>query len=107
MSTPCSWGSSYIYFYDTGMVIGDEGAVFENFVAVSLLKHCFGLVDYRAENWELRYIRTKDGFEIDFCMVLDNAAIQFIEVKHRYKQIPLSLQRFSERYAVPAILLVK
>jgi uncharacterized protein len=28
-----------IYFYDTGLVNGDNGAKFENLVAVSLLKH--------------------------------------------------------------------
>jgi len=28
-----------IFFYDNGLVIGDEGARLENLVAVSLLKH--------------------------------------------------------------------
>lgn len=96
-----------IYFYDTGMVIGDDGAVFENFTAISLIKHCFGLVDYCGENWELKYIRTKDGFEIDFCLVKDNIAEQLIEVKNRFKQVPSRLKGFSQRYGIPATLLAK
>jgi len=35
-----------IYFYDTGMVKGDEGLKFENMAAVCLLKHLNGIEDY-------------------------------------------------------------
>ena len=36
-----------IYFYDWGMVVGEDGLKYENMVATSLLKHCFGLEDFK------------------------------------------------------------
>lgn len=42
-----------IYFYDTGLVVGDTDAKFENFMAVSLLKHAYAKTDYEAEETTL------------------------------------------------------
>lgn len=96
-----------IYFHDTGMVIGDEGARFENLVATSLLKHVYGLVDYKAEPWQLQYIRTKDGDEVDFCLTQNNTAELMIETKVRFKDVPSTLVRYNDKYKIPATLLVK
>ena len=60
-----------IYFFDIGLVQGD-GARLENLVAVSLLKHVYGKVDNLAENYALRYLRTKDGLEVDFALVVND-----------------------------------
>ncbi|MFN2359396.1 MAG: DUF4143 domain-containing protein, partial [Desulfotignum sp.] len=49
-----------IYFYDTGMVVGDEGARFENLVGVSLLKHLNWIEDTQGMRTELRTLRTKE-----------------------------------------------
>jgi len=96
-----------IYFYDTGMVVGDEGARFENFMAVSLLKHIYGLYDYKAEPWQLHYLRTKDGDEIDFCLVYNTTAELMIEAKLQWKNVPRTLTQFHKKYGFPALLVVK
>ncbi len=56
------------YFYDTGLVIGDEGVRFENFVACALLKHVEYEYDVEGREVALHYIRTKDGAEVDFAI---------------------------------------
>ena len=61
-----------LYFYDTGLVKGDEGAIYENMVALCLLKHVYAQVDLEGKSASLHYIRTKDGAEVDFCLTQDN-----------------------------------
>jgi len=67
-----------IYFFDTGLVDGDEGARLENLVAVCLLKHVYAKVDYLAEAYALHYLRTKDGQEVDFALVNDKVIEQVL-----------------------------
>lgn len=96
-----------IYFFDNGLVVGDEGIQFENFVALSLLKHIFGKIDYEGENFELKYLHTKDGKEIDFCLVNDNKIVEVIEVKNRDPKISTSLMYFCKKYNLKGIQVVK
>ena len=96
-----------IYFYDTGLVQGDEGTVFENFVANALMKHTFAQIDYAAEPYQLKYLRTKDGREIDFALVCDNKVEVVIEVKASDKNISPHLSWAQEKYQFKAIQLVK
>jgi DNA-binding Lrp family transcriptional regulator len=76
-----------IYFFDTGMVDGTAGVRFENFMAVSLLKHLYGLADYRGEETGLFYVRTKDGREVDFCLVKKNSPETLLECKTSEKTV--------------------
>ncbi len=87
-----------IYFYDSSYVKADEGIVFENTVAVSLLKHTQFLQDSLGENSYLHYLRTKDDREIDFVLSENEKPQKFIEVKLSDKQITPSLKYFSTRY---------
>ncbi|MGD9592535.1 MAG: ATP-binding protein [Candidatus Berkiella sp.] len=96
-----------IYFFDNGLVKGDEGAQLENLVAISLLKHCFAKVDYQAENYALHYLRTKDKEEVDFALVKDNIIEKIIEVKNSNREISKSLYAFHKRYDLPAVQIVK
>jgi uncharacterized protein len=96
-----------IYFYDTGLVVGDEGAKFENFIALSLLKHVYAVSDYQGRQADLRYIRTKDGEEVDFCVVIDEKPKSMIETKVQAADMPPTLKKFHEKYHIPSILLVK
>lgn len=96
-----------IYFFDTGLVKGDEGKRLENLTAVCLLKHVFAKIDYEAENDGLYYLRTKDKEEVDFALVKDSALQQIIEVKTSNKEISKSLYNFHKKYNVPAIQAVK
>jgi uncharacterized protein len=70
-----------VYFYDNGDVIGDEGVVFENLVASHLLKRLHFLEDRDGFCYELRYIRDKEGREVDFVVVKDGMIQELIEVK--------------------------
>lgn len=96
-----------IYFFDTGLVEGDEGIKFENMVAVSLLKEVYGKVDIKAESYNLHYLRTKDGLEVDFALVRNNAIELMIEAKHSERLPAKSLVKFHEKYNYPAVQLVK
>lgn len=95
-----------LYFYDTGLVNGDEGARFENMVALCLLKHVYGRVDLLGRNDFLNYIRTKDGAEIDFCLVEDNRPVMLIEAKRSEVRPERALVNFCRRYDIPSIQLV-
>ena len=96
-----------IYFFDSGLVTGGEGAQLENTVAVSLLKHVYAKNDYLAEAYTLHYLRTKDGLEVDFALCKDKQIKEIIEVKLSDKEIDKSLYTFSTKYHLPAIQLVK
>lgn len=96
-----------IYFFDNGLVIGDDGAQFENFTAVSLLKHALGKTDYTGEKNELKYLRTKDGKEVDFALVENDKIIQLIEAKVSDNEPSEKLQYFAGKYNLPALQIVK
>ncbi len=96
-----------IYFFDTGLVDGDEGARFENFIAVSLFKHCLGLQDYQAKKMHLNYLRTKEKKEVDFCLVDDEAPVQMIEVKNSLTASSKQLFYFYQKYDIPGVMLFR
>ncbi len=97
-----------VYFFDTGLVVGDEGAKYENFVAVSLLKSVLGRNDTLGESNVLRYIRTKEKKEVDFCLVnTENEVDALIESKLSRKQLDPNLRYFSKKYDLKAVQVVK
>ncbi len=87
-----------IYFYDTGMVQADEGVLFENLVALSLLKSQKTHEEETGEKSSLMYLRTKDKREIDFCRVINNEIKDAIEVKLSDDSISKSTLYFREKY---------
>lgn len=95
-----------IYFYDTGLVKGDEGLKFENLVALSLLKHCFAVEDQKGIKQTLHYLRTKEQKEVDFCLAQDNKPIQLIEAKLTDTHWSPSLVYFSEKYQLKGVQLI-
>lgn len=96
-----------IYFFDTALVQGDDGAIFENLVAVSLLKSIYARVDNQAEECGLHYLRTKDSHEVDFAITKDGTVEVMIEVKLSEQAVSKSLRIFYEKYQYPAIQLSK
>ncbi|MFA7319412.1 MAG: ATP-binding protein [Parcubacteria group bacterium] len=96
-----------IYFFDNGLVIGSDGASFENFVAVSLLKNSLGKTDYTGKKNELKYLRTKEGKEVDFALVENDKILEIIEVKTSDGDISGNLQYFSDKYDLKGTQLVK
>lgn len=96
-----------IYFYDTGMVVGDEGIRLENLVAISLLKHLNWLEDSKGQRCELRTLRTKEGKEVDFVLAIDEVPELIIEVKLSDSNLSPSLRYFQQKYSLAAVQVVK
>jgi uncharacterized protein len=90
-----------IYFFDNGDVIGDSGARFENLVATSLLKRLHFLEDYEGYRYELRYLRDKEGREVDFVILKDNLIEEIIEVKYNDDTLSKSLCYYTKRLNPP------
>ena len=96
-----------VYFFDTGLVKGDIGAQFENFVAVSLLKHTYALSDMTGKQHELKYLRTKEGKETDFVLAENGVATELMEAKISESEPSRNLVYFSEKYCIKGTQVVK
>lgn len=96
-----------IFFYDTGMVKGDDGAKFENHCALSLLKDLSLFSERNGVKANLQYIRTKEKKEIDLCRVVNDEVIDAIEVKLSDQNLTDSIKYFSERYEFKFYQVVK
>ncbi len=97
-----------IYFYDSGMVRGDAGAVFENLVALSIRKNLHFLQDTRGEENALHFIRDKEKREIDFVVTVNRAMTTLIEVKVGDDQPSPSLRYYKSKLGViDAVQIVK
>jgi uncharacterized protein len=83
------------YFYDIGRV-KDDGARLENLVALSILKQLHYLQDTKGLDCQLYYLRTKDGVEVDFLVVIDSNPILAIEVKTSDKDVSKGLKHFKK-----------
>ena len=88
-----------VYFYDNGLVRGDEGTRFENAVAAMLLKHVQFNTDTRGQVCGLHYIRTKDGAEVDFALSRDSQLTHLIECKVADNKPHRALVGFADRFA--------
>ncbi len=86
-----------IYFFDNADVIGDEGARFENLVASSLLKRVHFLEDRDGYRYELKYIRDKEGREVDFAILKEGVLEELIEVKLSDEKVSRPLRYYAER----------
>ena len=95
-----------IYFFDTGMVDGDEGVRFENTVANCLIKHVCHQVDFYGKPYSLNYLRTKDKAEVDFCLVNNNKPELMIEVKRSDSTPGKALLNFNKKYSIPGLQVV-
>ena len=90
-----------VYFFDTGDPLVEEGERFENLVAASLLKKMQFLEDRDGYRFELRYLRDKEGREVDFVILKENRIEELIEVKWADENISKSLLYYAERLRPP------
>lgn len=104
-----------VYFFDNGDVplgsshsvegrkdgSADSGARFENLVATHLLKRLHLLEDRDGYRCELRYIRDKEGREVDFAVFVDGELREIIEVKSSDDRISPSLRYYQQRLRPP------
>jgi predicted AAA+ superfamily ATPase len=86
-----------VYFYDTGDVLGDEGARAENLVACELKKLAEFREDSEGYNIDLRYVRDKEGREVDFAWIEEGKLQELIEVKLSDDSVHKPLVYYSER----------
>lgn len=96
-----------IYLYDTGLVVGDDGARFENAVAGSLLKRLHYIEDTQGEKCQLWYLRDKEKREVDFLITRDHKPELLLEAKLKDPD-PSQLKHFRQYFPqpLPSILLV-
>ena len=87
-----------VYFFDTGLVRGDDGVRLENAVATMLLKHVHFLQDARGRPAGLHYLRTKDGAEVDFALSDDQELTHLIECKLSDNAPHRALAGFADRF---------
>ncbi len=86
-----------VYFFDNGDVVGGEGPRFENLIATTLLKRLHYLEDYGGHRCELRYIRDKEGREVDFAIFKDDVLEELLEVKFGDEELSPALRYYNER----------
>jgi len=97
-----------VYFFDTGLVQGDDGVRFENLVACHLLKQVQWQQDTRGQPVDLHYVRTKDGAEVDFCISESDTLTHLVECKLTDTKAHRALARFAELWPqAQAIQLVR
>lgn len=97
-----------VYFFDTGLVRGDEGVRLENAVAAMLLKQVHFHQDAQGKAAGLYYVRTKDGAEVDFALGEDGRLTHLIECKLSDHAPHRALASFSARFPeAQAIQLVR
>lgn len=90
--------SPKVYFYDTGLVLGDDGVRFENLVACHLLKQVQWQQDTRGQEVDLHYVRTKDGAEVDFALSEGDTLTHLVECKLSDSQPHRALARFADQW---------
>ncbi len=96
------------YFYDFVRVENDKGAKLENLIACALLKELHFLEDVYGISTNLHFLRTKDGKEVDFLVVIDNKPVYLIEAKWSDDSPSRHLEHFSAQLQnVQNIQLVK
>jgi len=87
-----------VYFFDTGLVAGDEGARFENACAAMLLKHAHYLQDVEGRAVTLHYIRDKEGNEVDLVLCRNNAPVLLAECRHSDTAVSRFMAGLAARY---------
>ena len=87
-----------IYFFDCAAAYDDTGgARLENLAACSLLKFIQFRKDTAGENWNLHYLRDKEGREVDFVVTLNRRVYWLIEVKASDTDVGTSLRHYTAK----------
>ena len=97
-----------VYFFDTALVLGDDGLRFENLVACHLLKLVQWQQDTRGMAVDLHYVRTKDEAEVDFALSEGDTLTHLVECKLSDAKPHRALARFGAQWPqAQAIQLVR
>ncbi len=82
------------YFYDIGDVEAGPGARLENAVAAALLRELQRIEDLSGRRTSLRYLRDREGREVDFLAVIDEQPALMVEVKAGHDSFTRALFKF-------------
>ncbi|MFH1428435.1 MAG: hypothetical protein ABIH39_01705, partial [Candidatus Margulisiibacteriota bacterium] len=74
-----------LYYFDW-TYISDPAARFENYIAVEL-KALIEMWNDLGHNFDINYLRTKEGKESDFLLIKDNLPWLIIEVKMKKQKV--------------------
>ena len=88
------------YLWDWSLV-PERAARFENLVASHLLKLCHFLEDSEGHSVELRYLRDRDGREVDFLVTASRRPWFAVEVKLAEARVDPALVYFRDRLKIP------
>ena len=88
------------YFFDWTMV-SNPGASYENACAVSLLRLVNRWNELGLGDFELRYIRNVQKYEVDFVLLKNNNPVALFEAKISETQIPKSSIYFANLLNIP------
>ena len=89
-----------LYFFDWNLAEG-EGARLENFAGLHLYKHVLLTNDLLGKRYELGYLRTKEGKEIDFCISQKEEVIQAYEIKSSELEASKNCIWFHQKFGLP------
>ena len=78
-------------------MLNDVGARYENLVASHLLKAVHFWTDTGLGEFELFFLRTKDGKEVDFLVTRDEEPWFLVEVKSAQSRLSNNLAYFQEK----------
>ena len=95
-----------LYFFDWSM-LSDPGVVFENLVAVSLMRMAARMTETGLGNFEIRYLRDREKREIDFVLVKDNHPVCLFETKEGHGGIGKAGRFYGEKLNIPFYQIVR
>jgi hypothetical protein len=93
-----------VYFFDNALVRGDAGAKLENLAAVALQKLVWAREDAMGRETSLHYLRTRDGREVDFCLIEDGSPVRSLEIKTTFRETPMG-QKWFLSHGIPGTVL--
>lgn len=93
------------YLFDYALV-EDDGARFENLIALELLRAVTAWSDLGYGDFGLHYIRTKEKREVDFLLTERRKPFLLVEAKHGDNTPSPNLVRFQNALGVPSVQLL-
>ena len=89
-----------LYFFDWS-ILSDPGTVFENLLAVSLMRMAARLTETGCGDFEIFYIRDREKREVDYVLVKNGTPLCLFEAKEKDSDISPAGRFYSERLSVP------
>ncbi len=89
-----------LYFFDWSM-LSEPGIVFENLVAVSLIRMAARMTEAGLGNFEIRYLRDREKREVDFVLVKEDHPVCLLEAKENNADISKAGKFYGEKLGIP------